>query len=243
MDVRNLNGSNQNTKTKLKKSISTVNKSKFSMENYFTWFSALIFTTELVVGKWTIVEYINVLLALFTIDANWQVLSFVTKSSFLRSLMFCCVSDFWVGFYYFNANQVPWGICTVTIIVVPLILCQMYSMWLLKINNKITAPAICMHLVLLGIPYRYVVGLQINCASTEVLHKVGGFRYRNILRTIDKDKANNQEMNTIGKAIYNVNSVQTLNAIFQYCPQFLLQTYLIVYRDNKCVLTGKNTLI
>lgn len=64
-------------------------------------------------------------------------------------------------------------------------------------------------------------------------------RHHNILRKIDKDKSSNQETNAIRKAIYNVNSVQTLNAICQYCPQFLLQSFLIIYRENKSVLTGK----
>lgn len=67
-------------------------------------------------------------------------------------------------------------------------------------------------------------------------------RHHKILKAIDKDKSTNQETNAIRKAISNVNSVQTLNAIFQYCPQFLLQSFLIIYRENKSVLTGKTSI-
>ncbi|XP_037051926.1 uncharacterized protein LOC119085604 [Bradysia coprophila] len=144
------------------------------METYLTWFSALIFSAELIV------------------DAT-------------------------VATYYFVTNQLYWGLSTLIIIVVPLILCQIYSLWLLKSEKSQTkSSAICLHLMLCGIPYRHY----------------------NILKAIDKDKASNQEANAIRKAITNVNSVQTLNAIFQYCPQFLLQSFLIIYRENKSVVTG-----
>lgn len=38
--------------------------------------------------------------------------------------------------------------------------------------------------------------------------------------------------------IRDVNAIQTLNAIFQYCPQVLFQSYLIIYRHYKCIITG-----
>ncbi|KAJ6633326.1 XK-related protein 5, partial [Pseudolycoriella hygida] len=147
---------------------------KFAMETCFTWFSALIFSTGLIV-------------------------------------------DISVATYYITFNQLAWGLYTALIIFVPSILCQIYSLWLFKKEtNHLKASAVCVHLMLCGILYRY----------------------HHILQRIDRSKASNQELNAIRKAINSVNSVQTLNAIFQYCPQFLLQSYLIIYRENKSIFTG-----
>lgn len=65
------------------------------------------------------------------------------------------------------------------------------------------------------------------------------FRYHDILRKVEKDKGVNQELELIKQRIRDVNAIQTVNAVFQYCPQFLFQSFLIVYRKYKCVLTGK----
>lgn len=48
----------------------------------------------------------------------------------------------------------------------------------------------------------------------------------------------NEEWDLIKQRIRDVNAIQTVNAIFQYCPQFLFQSFLIVYRKYKCVITG-----
>lgn len=49
---------------------------------------------------------------------------------------------------------------------------------------------------------------------------------------------NNQELDIVKIWIKELNSIQTLNSIFQYLPQFLFQAYLISFRKYKCVLTG-----
>lgn len=59
------------------------------------------------------------------------------------------------------------------------------------------------------------------------------------MRKVDKDKVVNLEVQFIRERIRDVNAIQTVNAIFQYCPQFLFQSFLIVYRRYKCVITGK----
>lgn len=68
-------------------------------------------------------------------------------------------------------------------------------------------------------------------------------RYHNILRKVEKDKSVNEEWELIKQRIRDVNAIQTVNAIFQYCPQFLFQSFLIVYRKYKCVITGENQWI
>lgn len=42
----------------------------------------------------------------------------------------------------------------------------------------------------------------------------------------------------IVEEIRDVSAIQTVNAIFQYCPQFLFQSFLIIYLKYKCLLTG-----
>lgn len=114
-----------------------------------------------------------------------------------------------------------YGIITLTIIIVPAVLCQIYSLWLLRTDSSVTAKALMMHILLLGIPYRY----------------------QNILQKIsqkDKSIADDDEHNIelIVDRIRDVNAIQTVNAIFQYCPQFLFQSFLIVYRHYKYLMTG-----
>lgn len=129
--------------------------------------------------------------------------------------------DAWLASLYFNRNQTMWGLTTVGLIVVPLGLCQMYSLWLLRTDNyPIRAAALGMHILLLGIPYRY----------------------HGILRRVEQDKSghhhNSARVQAIRHQISDANAIQTMNATFQYCPQFLFQSFLIVYRRYKCILTG-----
>lgn len=84
--------------------------------------------------------------------------------------VFFLFTDFSVATYYFTINQFPWAINTLIIIVVPLILCQIYSLWLLKCEkNQIKASAICVHLVLCGILYRYVKVQCFWCTDVKFL--------------------------------------------------------------------------
>lgn len=64
------------------------------------------------------------------------------------------------------------------------------------------------------------------------------FSYHSILRTVEQDKSLNQNGDQIKHSISDANAIQTMNATFQYCPQFLFQSFLIVYRKYKCILTG-----
>ena len=49
-------------------------------------------------------------------------------------------------------------------------------------------------------------------------------------------------MEIIKEKIKDINAIQILNTMFQYCPQFLFQAYLIIFRKYKFVLTGKGML-
>lgn len=124
--------------------------------------------------------------------------------------------------YYFVKNEVQYGVITLTIIVVPAVLCQIYSLWLLRSDSTVSARALMMHILLLGIPYRY----------QNILHKIS---------RKDKSMAEDEEhtIELIVDRIRDVNAIQTVNAIFQYCPQFLFQSFLIVYRHYKYLMTGK----
>lgn len=48
-----------------------------------------------------------------------------------------------------------------------------------------------------------------------------------------------QEVEYVRNMIREVNVLQTVNAILQYCPQFMFQAFLIVYKKYKCVITGQ----
>lgn len=126
--------------------------------------------------------------------------------------------------YYFVKNEVQYGVVTLTIVIVPAVLCQIYSLWLLRSDSTVSARALMMHILLLGIPYRY----------KNILHKIS---------RKDKSMAEDEEhtVELIIDRIRDVNAIQTVNAIFQYCPQFLFQSFLIVYRHYKYLMTGKRT--
>lgn len=48
-----------------------------------------------------------------------------------------------------------------------------------------------------------------------------------------------QNIDVIIEHIRDVNAIQTVNAIFQYFPQLLFQSFLIYFVHYKCLLTGK----
>lgn len=142
---------------------------------------------------------------------------------FIYIFFFSPVSiDFMLVCYYFVKNEVQYGIITLTIVVVPAVLCQIYSLWLLRSDSTVSARALMMHILLLGIPYRY----------QNILHKIA---------RKDKSMAEDEEhtVELIVDRIRDVNAIQTVNAIFQYCPQFLFQSFLIVYRHYKYLMTGE----
>lgn len=79
-------------------------------------------------------------------------------------------------------------------------------------------------------------------------------RYHSILQKIaTKDKSRStfggtdgddgaddvQNIDVIIEHIRDVNAIQTVNAIFQYFPQLLFQSFLIYVVHYKCLLTGK----
>lgn len=86
-----------------------------------------------------------------------------------------------------------------------------------------------------------------NCHHFSFSH-----RYHSILQKIaTKDKAptfdggdganDAQNIDVIIEHIRDVNAIQTVNAIFQYFPQLLFQSFLIyfVHLNYKCLLTGE----
>lgn len=145
--------------------------------------------------------------------------------SYFFSFIFFCIPfylDFMLVFYYFVRNEIQYGVITLTIVIVPSVLCQIYSLWLLRSDSTVSARALMMHILLLGIPYRY----------QNILHKIS-----------HKDKSMHEDeehaIELIADRIRDVNAIQTVNAIFQYCPQFLFQSFLVVYRHYKYLMTGK----
>lgn len=126
------------------------------MEIYFTWFSALIFSGELIVGKKTM-EHKPSTCCCLCLRSIQKLTSVRMRCKVHSNILRFNFTDFSVATYYFTTNQMSWGIYTLLIIIVPLILCQIYSLWLLKSeNNQFKASAICLHLVLCGILYRCV---------------------------------------------------------------------------------------
>ncbi|XP_031618189.1 uncharacterized protein LOC116337637 [Contarinia nasturtii] len=132
--------------------------------------------------------------------------------TFVDFMLVCC---------YFVKNEVQYGVITLTLVIVPSVLCQIYSLWLLRSDSTVSARALMMHILLLGIPYRY----------QNILHKIS---------RKDKSMSDDEEhtVEVIIDRIRDVNAIQTVNAIFQYCPQFLFQSFLIVYRHYKYLMTG-----
>lgn len=118
--------------------------------------------------------------------------------------------------YYFEGGYDQWAIITLAIIVVPLVLCQIYSVVLMRSDASVghhTSPvAACFwHVLLMGIPYRYQdIFCNVRNMSTYQ------FRYK----------------------LQELQAIQTVNAILQYCPQCIFQTFLIAHRHFACLLTA-----
>lgn len=138
---------------------------------------------------------------------------FFSKNHFFADFVLVC--------YYFARNELQYGVITLTIVVIPSLLIQIYSLWLLRSDSSVSAKALMMHILLLGIPYRY----------QNILHKIARKEI-----SIQEDEEHNIEL--IVDRIRDVNAIQTVNAIFQYCPQFLFQSFLIIYRHYKSLITG-----
>lgn len=152
---------------------------------------------------------------------NCDIITTIYLFIYLLVLLFFFVPDLMLVCYYFMKNEVQYGVITLTIVIVPAVLCQIYSLWLLRSDSTVSARAFMMHILLLGIPYRY----------QNVLHKIS---------RKDKSMVEDEEhtVELIIDRIRDVNAIQTVNAIFQYCPQFLFQSFLIVYRHYKYLMTG-----
>lgn len=80
-------------------------------------------------------------------------------------LFFCnnifLVADLWLSCYYFHMSETQYGFITLSIIILPAVLCQIYSLWLLRTDRDISGTALVMHIVLLGIPYRCIIHFSI----------------------------------------------------------------------------------
>lgn len=63
-------------------------------------------------------------------------------------------ADIWLVVYYFVANELHYGIITLSILIVPAVLCQIYSLWLLRADGNVSSRSLMLHIILLGIPYR-----------------------------------------------------------------------------------------
>lgn len=148
--------------------------------------------------------------------------------------------DVWLAALYFQRNQPLWGLTTAGVIVVPLGLCQMYSLWLLRTDHlPIRAAALGMHVLLLGIPYRYHGILRrVEQDKSHHHHQYQQQLHQHVQHHQRQQHSNGALVMVIRHQISDANAIQTMNATFQYCPQFLFQSFLIVYRKYKCILTG-----
>lgn len=97
----------------------------------------------------------------------------------------------------------------------------------------------CHFLASLSYGNTFPVSLQIRNVSVLALSIGYCFRYHNILRTIEKGPI--QEVDVVRYKIREVNAIQTVNSVLQYCPQFIFQSFLIIHRKYKCVITGEKT--
>lgn len=94
-------------------------------------------------------------------------------------------------------------------------LCQIYSVVLMRSDHHakgqpVWSP-ILWHMCLMGLPYRYIDLFQRvdSLPSHEVRYK-----------------------------LQEIQAIQTINAILQYCPQCILQVFIIVHRNYACLFTG-----
>lgn len=71
MDVMNSNASNGSHKNNVKNTIFNTKIKRFSIEIYFMWFSALIFLTESIVGRYFHIDFCRIpMFNLQTADEN-----------------------------------------------------------------------------------------------------------------------------------------------------------------------------
>ncbi|CAD7080622.1 unnamed protein product [Hermetia illucens] len=149
---------------------------------------------------------------------NNNIFSMETYFVWFSALIFLTelVTDLCLVAYYIHENEVRWGLITFAIIFLPLMICQLCSLLMMRTQKAVETPVLVVHLFLMGIPYRY----------------------HSILRKVDKDKMTTQEVEYVRNMIREVNVLQTVNAILQYCPQFMFQAFLIVYKKYKCIITG-----
>lgn len=140
-----------------------------------------------------------------------------------------------MGFNYFYNNN--FAINDVPIIFFNFIKnTKKYS--ILSINNSFTFNGYTLQVI--GDDYYY---MYYNNHGIFFFKKMTYFtflcRYHNILKRIDTTEMSNQELKNIDQMIHDIKILQILNATFQYCPQFIFQAFLIIYRNYKCIITGK----
>lgn len=97
-----------------------------------------------------------------------------------------------------------------------MVLCQIYSVVLMRSDQHYTKgqsvwPPIFWHICLMGLPYRYMDLFKRvdQLPSYEVRYK-----------------------------LQEIQAIQTINAILQYCPQCIFQVFIIVHRNYACLFTG-----
>ena len=116
--------------------------------------------------------------------------------------------------FYFQGGHPHWAIITLAIVLVPLVLCQIYSVVLMRSDytkrQSVWSP-ILWHILLMGLPYRYVD--LFKRVDSLPSHEV---RYK----------------------LQEIQAIQTINAILQYCPQCIFQVFIIVHRNYAGLFTG-----
>lgn len=171
MDVTNSNASDRVNKKKFKSPAFNTNVNRFSIEIYFIWFGVLIFATETIVGMYfqmvigqiplvnphctqhTPVVVIDASV-IHTVHCVWLNRIWYECFIFLLSILF--QTDLWLTIYYFQKAETQYALITLSILTLPAVLCQIYSLCLLRTDKDISGAALAMHVLLLGIPYRYV---------------------------------------------------------------------------------------
>lgn len=80
-------------------------------------------------------------------------------------LLFSLLSDLCLVAYYIHENEVRWGLITFAIIFLPLMICQLCSLLMMRTQKAVETPVLVVHLFLMGIPYR----LGLCCDAYEWL--------------------------------------------------------------------------
>lgn len=164
------------------------------------------------------------------------------------ALIFCTelLVDVWLAALYFRRDQPLWALATAGVVVVPLALCQLYSLWLLRTDGVplMRPAALGAHVLLFGIVYRYHGILRrVERAKISGGHSPATQHWTHSASAAHNYSSHQQQhaaaVQAIRHRIGDVNAIQTMNATLQYCPQFMFQSFLIVYCKYKCILTGK----